>query len=67
MLEAYRQMSKWTPEERLELVAQVISGKSIQSVSAEAGIHSGQLYSWVRKYKIWGYNGLSSFKERAKN
>ena len=58
---------KWTPEERLELVAQVISGKSIQSVSAEAGIHSGQLYSWVRKYKIWGYNGLVDLKKGRKS
>ena len=48
----------WTPEDKLELVAQVIAGKSNQSVALSAGIDSGMLYRWVRKYKTLGYNGL---------
>ncbi|MGI5977697.1 MAG: transposase [Candidatus Limivicinus sp.] len=48
----------WTPEERLELVMQVIAGKSNKSVALENGIDDGMLYRWVRKYKKWGYNGL---------
>ena len=48
----------WTPEERLLLVSQVMSGKAIQAVAVENGINEGQLYQWVRKYKIYGYNGL---------
>ena len=48
----------WTPEEKLELVSQVIAGKSNQSVALSAGINSGMLYQWVRKYKTLGYNGL---------
>ena len=42
----------WTPEEKLELVAQVIAGASIKSVAVSAGINDGMLYQWVRKYKI---------------
>jgi len=48
----------WTPEERYELVAQVLAGKSYKESALSNGINEGQLYQWVRKYKIWGYIGL---------
>ena len=54
---------KWSPEEKYELVAKVIAGSSIQSVASEAGISSGLLYQWVRKYKNEGYNGLASMRK----
>ena len=52
----------WTPESRYELVTQVLAGRSITSVALEAGINSGLLYQWVRKYKTLGYNGLVDMK-----
>ena len=54
---------RWTPEEKLELISQVIAGKSIQSVAFSAGIHGGMLYKWVQKYKTKGYNGLVDMKK----
>ena len=54
---------EWTPEEKYELVAKVIAGSSNQSVAIEAGISSGLLYQWVRKYKNEGYNGLASMRK----
>jgi transposase-like protein len=48
----------WTPEERYALVARVMAGKSIKSVAISAGIEVSSLSQWVRKYKIYGYNGL---------
>ncbi len=48
----------WTPEERYALVARVLAGESNKSVAFSVGISDGQLYQWVRKYKIYGYNGL---------
>ena len=48
----------WTPEERYELVARVLAGESNRSVAFSVGINDGQLSNWVRKYKIYGYNGL---------
>ena len=55
----HREANKeWTPEEKYELVAKVLGGSSIQSVANEAGINSGLLTCWVRKYKNEGYNGL---------
>ena len=53
----------WTPEEKLELISQVLAGKSNQSVALSAGINSGMLYQWVQKYKAKGYNGLVDMKK----
>ena len=54
---------EWTPEERYELVAKIIAGSSIQSAANEAGIDSGLLSRWVRKYKNEGYNGLANMRK----
>ena len=62
-LKHQERQKNWTPESRYELVAQVIAGKSITSVALEAGISSGLLYQWVRKYKVMGYNGLVNMKK----
>ena len=53
----------WTPEQRYELVAQVMAGKSITEVAFTNGINDGQLWQWVRKYKTLGYNGLVEKKK----
>ena len=52
-----------TPEEKLELIHQVLVGKSNQEVALLAGINPGLLYQWVRKYKLKGYNGLINMKK----
>ena len=57
---------EWTPEDKLVLVFKVIAGESIRSVAFNAGIGDGQLYQWVRKYKIYGYNGLIPQKKGRK-
>ena len=49
---------EWTPEERYALVARVLAGESNKNVALTSGINEGQLYQWIRKYKIYGYNGL---------
>lgn len=53
----------WTPEEKLNLITQVIAGKSYKSVAIENGINEGILYQWVHKYKVSGYNGLVNNKK----
>ena len=57
---------KWAPEEKYELVAQVIAGATISSVAYAVGINTGLLAQWIRKYKIWGYNGLVDRKKGRK-
>ena len=57
---------KWTTDEKLEVVSKVLSGNTIGSVAIEVGINPGQLYSWVNKYKIYGYNGLVNKKKGRK-
>ena len=56
----------WTPEAKLKLVSKVIAGESNLSVALNAGISDGMLYQWVRKYKIFGYNGLIDKKKGRK-
>ena len=51
-------MRKWTPEEKLGLVQEVLAGRTVQAVADETGIDSGQLYRWVQKYRMEGYEGL---------
>lgn len=57
----------WTTDEKLEVVNKVLAGNTIRSVSVEVGINPGQLYSWVNKYKIYGYNGLVNKKKGRKS
>ena len=56
----------WTPEERFSLVARVIAGGSNKSVALSAGVSESQLCQWVRKYEIYGYNGLIEKKKGRK-
>ena len=56
----------WTADEKFDLVSEVLAGESARSVSIQAGINDGLLYSWIRKYKISGYNGLISSKKGRK-
>ena len=56
----------WEPDDKLVLVSKVIAGQSISSVAIDAGIGEGMLYQWVRKYKIYGYNGLINQKKGPK-
>ena len=57
------QYKVWSPEEKYELVAKVLAGASCKYTALQAGISDSQLYQWVRKYKICGYNGLVDKKK----
>ena len=54
---------KWKSEDKLVLINQYLSGKSMTSVAIDAGIDKGLLYSWIRKYEELGYNGLIESKK----
>ena len=57
----------WAPEDKLVLVSKVIAGESVRSVAFKEGIDNGMLSRWVRKYKIYGYNGLIDKKKGRKS
>lgn len=57
----------WASETKYELVAKVLAGQSNKSVAISAGINHGTLYTWVRKYKELGYNGLVNKQKGRKN
>ena len=75
ILKHKEQNKKWTAEERFKLVSKVLAGNSYKPVAIEAGISDGQLYTWVNKYKKFGYNSLeikkrgrpSKMKDKNKN
>ena len=62
-LQHKNQNKEWTAEQRYELVAQVLAGKSIGETAISAGIDSGQLHQWVKRYKIEGYQGLTKLRK----
>ncbi|WP_456236385.1 helix-turn-helix domain-containing protein [Anaerococcus urinomassiliensis] len=49
------------------MISKVLAGNSIKSIAIENGINDGQLYSWVNKYKNYGYNGLVNKKKGRKS
>lgn len=50
---------KWSLEEKIALVQEVLNGSSCFSVAINNGINSGMLYSWIRKYRLYGSEGLT--------
>lgn len=54
----------YTAEHRYTLVARVLAGESQNSVAISAGIDDSQLAKWVKRYKIYGYDGLNLKKGR---
>ena len=50
---------KWSLEEKIALVQEVLNGQSCLSVAINNGISSGMLYSWIRKYRLYGSEGLT--------
>lgn len=60
VLQSRSQNREWTPDQKYELVAKVLAGASTKGTAICAGINSGLLYQWVRRYKIEGYEGLAA-------
>ena len=61
-LKHVKRQRKWSQEEKLTFVLQVLNGKTLTEVSFPAGINHGLLSSWVHKYLTYGYNGLKNEK-----
>ena len=51
-------------EEKYELVARVLSGESYRKVAIDNMIGVSALYQWVRRYKLYGFDGLKLKKGR---
>ena len=48
----------YSPDEKLNIVSEVLAGKSYLEVSIANGVEDTMVHQWVRKYKNEGYNGL---------
>ena len=62
-LQHKNQNKEWTAEQRYELVAQVLAGSSVKETAFSAGINDSQLHQWVKRYKIEGYQGLTTLRK----
>ena len=56
----------WTPDEKLELVQRAIAGNSVAELAAIADINLSVLYRWIKRYRIYGYEGLANKKKGRK-
>ena len=50
---------KYSPEFKMEIVNRVLNGESKSGIAAELCVNKGMIFSWVKKYKELGYNGLT--------
>ena len=55
---------QWTPEEKYKLIEPLLKmEKGAWTYSKEVGINSGLLYTWIKKYRENGMEGLSYKKK----
>ena len=62
-LQHKNQNKEWTAEQRYELVARILAGSSVKETAFSAGIGDSQLHQWVKRYKIEGYQGLTTLRK----
>ena len=55
---------EWTAEDKLELVKLALTGEPYRVIARNAGIHHSTLSEWVQRYKMKGYQGLMSKREK---
>lgn len=48
----------FTPEYKLEIINRYYSGESKSSLAIELNVNFSVIYSWIKKYEQFGYNGL---------
>lgn len=48
----------FTPEYKLEIINRYFSGESQRSLAVELNVNNSLIYSWIKKYEQFGYNGL---------
>lgn len=55
--------SKYPVDFKMEIIKRVLTGESINGIASELCINTGMIYSWVKRYKELGYNGLIEKKK----
>lgn len=59
-----QKFKQWTPEEKYKVIEPLLKmEKGAWTYSREIGINSGLLYSWVKKYREKGMEGLVNKKK----
>lgn len=59
-----QKFKQWTPKEKYKMIEPLLKmEKGICAYSKEIGINSGLLYSWLKKYREKGMEGLTNKKK----
>ena len=58
MLRASGLQKEWSADQKLELISRTFAGEPVSKVAESIGIGDGMLHQWIRRYKMYGYNGL---------
>ena len=59
-----QKFKEWTPEEKYKLIEPLLKmEKGTWTYSKEIGINPGQLYTWLKKYRENGMEGLTNKKK----
>lgn len=53
---------KYSDGEKVELIQEMINGKSAKEIAVRTGIDHSVLRRWVKKYRMEGYEGLATKK-----
>jgi transposase-like protein len=55
--------SKYPVDFKMDIIKRVLVGESITGIASELCVNAGMIYSWVKRYKELGYNGLIEKKK----
>lgn len=59
-----QKFKQWAAEEKFKIIKPILDmEKSTRDIQREKGINSGQVYSWIKKYRENGMEGLTNKKK----
>lgn len=56
----------YSVEDKIKLIKMVLSGQTLESVALKSGILPSHLWTWVKKYRIFGASGLKNHRLKHK-
>src|SRR5574344_976673 len=56
----------YSVEDKIKLIKMVLSGQTLESVALKSGILPSHLWTWVKKYRIFGESGLKNHRLKHK-
>ena len=55
--------TKYPVNFKIEIINRILAGESVTGIASELCVNGGMIFSWVKRYKELGYNGLIEKKK----